>query len=88
MKENPLIRGLASEERPHFTEINKGNGGYIVTYDPLDGSSVIDTNFSVGSIFSIWPYDEDRLIGKKIGDQVNAVLAIYGPRTTAIFYNE
>jgi fructose-1,6-bisphosphatase len=41
----------------------------------------------VGTIFSIWPHDEDKIIGKKIGSQVNAMLAIYGPRTTVIFYN-
>ena len=30
------------------------NGDLIVTFDPLDGSSVIDTNCAVGSIFAIW----------------------------------
>lgn len=59
----------------------------MVTYDPLDGSSIIDTNFSVGSIFSIWRTDERKLIGSKLGDQVNAVIVIYGPRTTALVYN-
>ena len=32
-----------------------GGSEYIVTFDPLDGSSIIGTNFSVGSIFGIWP---------------------------------
>lgn len=64
-----------------------GHGGFDVTYDPIDGSSIVDTNFSVGSIFSIWPHDENKIIGKKIGSQVNAILAIYGPRTTAVLYN-
>lgn len=58
-----------------------------MTYDPLDGSSIVDTNFAVGSIFSIWPYNGNKLIGSKVKEQVNAVLAIYGPRTTAIFWN-
>lgn len=58
-----------------------------MTYDPLDGSSIIDTNFSIGSIYSIWPTNEKKLIGEKLGGQVNAVLVIYGPRTTAILYN-
>lgn len=86
-RENPSIRGLASEERPEYIELTKGEGGYDITYDPLDGSSIVDTNFSVGSIFSIWPHDENKLIGTKIGAQVNAVFAVYGPRTTAILYN-
>jgi sedoheptulose-bisphosphatase len=59
----------------------------VVTYDPLDGSSIIDTNFSIGSIYSIWRTDERRLIGSKLADQVNAVIVIYGPRTTALIYN-
>jgi len=49
-----MVKGFASEERPEHHAIGEGEG-YIVTYDPLDGSSIIDTNFAVGSIFSIWP---------------------------------
>jgi fructose-1,6-bisphosphatase len=33
----------------------KEGGGFSVGFDPLDGSSIIDSNFSVGSIFGIWP---------------------------------
>ena len=60
----------------------------MVTYDPLDGSSIIDTNFAIGSIFSIWKTHQNNLIGAKLGDQVNAVITIYGPRTTALVYNQ
>lgn len=59
----------------------------MVTYDPLDGSSIIDTNFAIGSIFSIWRTDPSNLVGKTLGDQVNAVITVYGPRTTALIYN-
>ena len=59
----------------------------VVTYDPLDGSSIIDTNFAIGSIFSIWKTTPTNLIGSKLGDQVNAVITVYGPRTTALIYN-
>lgn len=59
----------------------------MVTYDPLDGSSIIDTNFAIGSIFSIWKTDHNNLVGKTLGDQVNAVITVYGPRTTALIYN-
>ena len=50
--DNPLVRGLASEEEddPVF---GNPNGRYLVTFDPLDGSSNIDINVSVGTIFSI-----------------------------------
>ena len=33
-------------------------GDYIVTFDPLDGSSIISTNFTVGTIVGIWKSDE------------------------------
>lgn len=87
MRENALVRGIASQERPEYIQLSTGEGGYDVTYDPVDGSSIIDTNFAVGTIISIWPHDENKLIGKKIGSQTNAMLAIYGPRTTVILYN-
>lgn len=58
----------------------------MVTYDPLDGSSIVDTNFAIGSIFSIWRANK-KLVGAKLREQVNAVITIFGPRTTAIFYN-
>jgi fructose-1,6-bisphosphatase I len=45
---------LASEENEHASCYNLGEGGkYIVVFDPLDGSSNIDVNVSVGTIFSI-----------------------------------
>jgi fructose-1,6-bisphosphatase I len=45
---------LASEENEHATCYNLGESGkYIVVFDPLDGSSNIDVNVSVGTIFSI-----------------------------------
>jgi len=69
-----------------YHQIGEGEG-FVITYDPLDGSSIIDTNFSIGSIYSIWRTDERRLIGNKLADQVNAVIIVYGPRTTALIYN-
>lgn len=50
--DNPLVRGLASEEEddPVF---GNPQGRFLVTFDPLDGSSNIDINVSVGTIFSI-----------------------------------
>lgn len=69
--------------------IHKDNGDYVVTYDPLDGSSIIDTNFAMGTIIAIWKRDPNKLIGSKVGDLlVNALLVVYGPRTTCIYYND
>ena len=47
---------LVSEENTNAEIIEESSAGqYIVAYDPLDGSSNIDVNVSVGSIFGIWP---------------------------------
>ena len=43
--------------------------------------------YTVNDYMGICVYSIDKIIGKKIGSQANAVLAIYGPRTTAILYN-
>jgi sedoheptulose-bisphosphatase len=50
-----------------------------VAFDPLDGSSIVDTNFAVGTIFGVWP--GDKLTGITGRDQAAAGMAIYGPRT-------
>lgn len=48
-----MVATASSEETP--TEDPMGGEGYSVAFDPLDGSSIIDTNFAVGTIFGIWP---------------------------------
>ncbi|MBU0743674.1 class 1 fructose-bisphosphatase [bacterium] len=47
---------LASEEleEPVVKEVGSGSGNYVVIFDPLDGSSNIDANVSIGTIFSIY----------------------------------
>ena len=60
LKSNPNVAGLASEEEDTFVACND-NGGYLVLFDPLDGSSNIDVNISVGTIFSILAKPEGAL---------------------------
>ncbi|RLD28948.1 MAG: fructose-bisphosphatase class I, partial [Bacteroidetes bacterium] len=53
-----IVCGIASEEEDDFITINsrneKNDNKYVVLIDPLDGSSNIDVNVSVGTIFSIY----------------------------------
>ena len=56
-----------------------------MSYDPIDGTSVIETNFSVGSIFGIW--QSSNIEGKTGRDLVGAALSAYGTRTTCLLYN-
>lgn len=67
MARTGLLCCMASEERPEIIPIPRehSRGKYIFLFDPLDGSSNIDVNISIGTIFSIHrritPGDEGRL---------------------------
>lgn len=52
------VCAILSEERPEAT-IVAGNGRYVVVHDPLDGSSNIDSNVSIGTIFGVYARDSD-----------------------------
>ncbi|GLT93002.1 hypothetical protein SLE2022_108100 [Rubroshorea leprosula] len=72
-----------SEEIPELQDMGgPAEGGFSVAFDPLDGSSIVDTNFTVGTIFGVWP--GDKLTGVTGRDQVAAAMGIYGPRTTYV----
>lgn len=84
LRNSGVVYGALSEERAYFTELCE-DGQFIVIFDPLDGSSIIDTNFTVGSIFAIWPRgDLNQMTGRDI---VGGALSCYGPRTNMIMYN-
>ncbi len=73
---------LASEEQDDLVRFPAPRGKFVVAYDPLDGSSLVDANLTIGSIFGIWEGDE--LVGKKGREMVAAAYAIYGPRVELI----
>jgi fructose-1,6-bisphosphatase len=79
-KKNPLIGIIASEELPD--EMRLSEGDYGVCYDPLDGSSLVDVNLAVGSIFGI--YKTKTFIGVKGEDQLASMISVYGPSTTIL----
>lgn len=85
---NPNVAGLASEEEDTFVACNE-NGGYLVLFDPLDGSSNIDVNISVGTIFSILAKPEGALSTEsflqKGRKQVGSGYVLYGPQTQLVF---
>jgi hypothetical protein len=53
---SPLLTPLTPTP-PHAPHPVPGKG-FSVAFDPLDGSSIVDTNFSVGTIFGVWPGDD------------------------------
>ncbi|MDQ7008803.1 MAG: class 1 fructose-bisphosphatase [Candidatus Gracilibacteria bacterium] len=75
------IKSIVSEEKPGIIEVNK-SGKYLIAYDPLDGSSLIDVNLSVGTIFGIY---ENDFNGKNL---VASAYIVYGPRVEVVFADE
>ncbi|MGB3481458.1 MAG: class 1 fructose-bisphosphatase [Mycobacterium sp.] len=86
------VAGMASEEleSPYVLPRQYPRGKYLLAFDPLDGSSNIDVNVSVGSIFSILrapQQGEDPQLGDFLqpgSQQVCAGYAIYGPSTMLV----
>ena len=92
-----IVCGIASEENEDFIEI-KGNennahmNNYVVLIDPLDGSSNVDVNVSVGTIFSIYrrvtpagtPVKTEDFLQKGV-NQVAAGYVIYGSSTMLVY---
>lgn len=90
------LAGMASEEmdEPYPIPSQYPRGKYLLVFDPLDGSSNIDVNVSVGSIFSILRTpDEVVKSGRDVTEadfmqpgstQVAAGYAIYGPATMLV----
>ncbi len=68
-----IVKSIVSEEKEGVLSLHE-DGRYTVCYDPLDGSSLVDVNLSVGSIFGIY----DEILGGK--GLVAAVYVVYGPR--------
>jgi len=91
-----IVCGIASEENDDFIAINSADGNnnnkYIVLIDPLDGSSNIDVNVSVGTIFSIFrrvtPVGTPVTLEDFLQPGVNQVAAgyvIYGTSTMIVY---
>ena len=80
LKQSCAVATASSEERPE--EINVGGQGYAVAFDPLDGSSIVGANFSVGAIFGVWK--GDKLLGRTGEEQAAAAYAVFGSRTSLV----
>jgi fructose-1,6-bisphosphatase I len=92
LKKNPFCAGLASEELEEYTafEAKSAQTQYVVLFDPLDGSSNIDTCASIGTIFSIYKKVSNGSLdlidflqsGREV---VSAGYIIYGSSTILVY---
>ncbi|MGI3169476.1 class 1 fructose-bisphosphatase [Pseudooceanicola sp. C21-150M6] len=76
------VRHYASEEQEVVLDIDAG-GAYALATDPLDGSSNIDVNVTIGTIFSIFPAAEtpEASFLRPASEQICAGYIAYGPQT-------
>ncbi|WP_194976028.1 class 1 fructose-bisphosphatase [Aquiflexum lacus] len=86
------VCAVVSEEDDEVIDLQNGSGKYVVAIDPLDGSSNIDVNISIGTIFSI--YRRVTPVGSPIqpedimqpgNQQVAAGYVLYGSSTMLVY---
>jgi len=88
LKHTGKVAVLVSEEEENIHYMTK-DGKYILAFDPLDGSSNIDCNVSIGSIFGIWRREDgtafdDKLAYQKGDDLVASGYCCYGSATQLV----
>jgi len=92
LKNGGEVCAILSEEDEHIIHTGNDHGKYVVAMDPLDGSSNIDVNVSIGTIFSIYrriseigspATEEDFLQGGR--KQIAAGYILYGSSTMLVF---
>lgn len=78
------VAHYASEEQHSVVVL--GSGALALAIDPLDGSSNIDTNLSVGTIFSIYPVaaSPEASFLRPMAEQIGAGYVIYGPQVALV----
>jgi sedoheptulose-bisphosphatase len=87
----PVVVTASSEEDPKEVSTRATDGStisndgeeYTVSFDPLDGSSIIAPNWTVGTIIGIWR-GSSALNSPPATEQIASILGVFGPRTTAI----
>jgi len=91
-KQSGLVCRLASEEmeKPYYIPENCPIGRYTLLYDPLDGSSNVDININVGSIFAIRQQQgvdngEAQDLLQSGRNQIAAGYILYGPSTMFVY---
>ncbi len=93
MQRAGVLCAMASEENADIIEIpdRLPKGNYVLIFDPLDGSSNIDANVNIGTIFSIYrkvsdtPYVTMEDFLRRGSEQVAAGYFIYGPSTMLVY---
>jgi fructose-1,6-bisphosphatase I len=81
LRRTRLARSIATEEQEQIIEIENPKKRFGIVMDPLDGSSLIDVNLSIGTIIGICPGH----VLDKGSNLVAALYILYGPLTTLTY---
>lgn len=85
------VAAMASEEENSVIEVaSRYAGDYIIAFDPLDGSSNIDANVSIGTIFAIYKRQSEKEVLRKDvlrpgREQIAAGYIVYGSSTMMVY---
>ena len=77
-----FVREYASEEQDSVIPIGHGEEKYFITADPLDGSSLVDTNLAIGTIIGI---HKESMLAEGRKTMVAALYITYGPLITMVY---
>lgn len=81
LKKSKLVHYISTEEQPDIIQIDNPKNEFGIVIDPLDGSSLIDVNLTIGTIIGIYP---GNVLEKGV-DMIAAMYILYGPLTTLTF---
>ncbi len=87
LMQSKYIRRIASEEEEKLINTEYPEAPYLVCFDPLDGSSNIDVNITVGTIFAIYKYNDSNTITNGHDIEI-AGYCLYGGSTQLIIANK
>lgn len=82
LEHSGFVLDYASEEQDSVMRIGKGDEKFIVTADPLDGSSLVETNLSMGTIIGI---HKNSIFDVGRNTMVAAMYITYGPLITMVY---
>jgi fructose-1,6-bisphosphatase I len=91
LRNTGLFAALASEEEDTVVDLENPEGHYVIAFDPLDGSSNVDVNIPVGTIFSVHkrladaPAADEKQFLQSGREQVLAGYVLYGSSTMLVF---
>ena len=88
LSRSTTVSVMVSEENENIICVKESQGDYICVFDPLDGSSNIDANVSIGSIYGIYRRDKDltdeKAVLKPGTELVAAGYTLYGSATVLV----